>query len=383
MSHDAVASAGASIEVATAGASVEVATVDGSYSVHVGRGILATLPDLLERHAPAHRFAVISDDQVGPLHGARVCDVCRAGGLDVILLTFPAGEASKTRESWARLTDEMLDAGLGRDSCVIGVGGGVTTDLAGFVAATYLRGVPIVQIPTSYLAMIDASVGGKTGVDVEAGKNLVGAFHPPRFVLADTEVLRTLPRRERAQGLVEAFKHGAILDLEYFDALTADLAKLLDATPDVAGAAILNSVELKAGVVGRDQFEGGYRQILNFGHTIGHAIEAASHYRLGHGSAVALGMLAEAEIGERVGVTEAGTRDLLLAAMEPLLPDGTVSISSAEAFRYLDTDKKARGGRVRYVLLERLGVVAPGEGWTHEVPGDVALEALERAVSES
>jgi len=369
--------------VGSEGDRIEVEASLGSYPVYVGHGVLEGLPELLQRHAPAHRYALISDDRVAPLHADRLSRACQAAGLDVTHLTFPAGEASKTRKSWSILTDEMLDAGLGRDSCVIGVGGGVTTDLAGFVAATFLRGVPVVQVPTTYLAMIDASVGGKTGVDLHAGKNLVGAFHSPRVVIVDTEVLSTLPREEREQGLVEAFKHGAILDAAYFEDLRERVSGLLAADPEVAGPAILRSVEIKADVVGRDEFEGGYRQILNFGHTIGHAIEAASGFRLGHGSAIALGMLAEAEIGERIGTTETGTRERLEAAFSELLPEDPVSVECGDAFRFLETDKKKRGGLARYVLLKRVGEVDPGDGWTHDVPSTLAREALKHVVPEA
>ena len=359
------------------GAVVEVRTRDGSYDVIVGGGALAELPRLVSERVGSERFAVISDDNVAPTHGRVVLETGVEAGLDMALFTFPAGEGSKTRKSWSILTDELLAAGFGRDSCVIAVGGGVTTDLAGFVAATFLRGVPVVQVPTSYLAMIDASVGGKTGVDVHAGKNLVGAFHPPRIVVADPEVLVTLPLAERAQGLVEAFKHGAILDAAYFTTLEQNAAHLMAADPDVAGPAVTRSVELKAGVVSEDEFEGGYRQILNFGHTLGHALEAASHYALGHGSAVALGMLMETRMGERLGVTEAGTFARLLGALEGLLgPLEDPALDVEAAMRYLRTDKKVRAGRPRVVLLRRLGEVDPGQGWSHEVPEEALAEEL-------
>jgi 3-dehydroquinate synthase len=359
------------------GTAVTVRTRDGSYEVVVESGILAQLPRLATECVSAERFAVISDDNVAPVHGRAVMEAGIDAGLDMALYTFPAGEASKTRKSWSILTDELLEAGFGRDSCVIAVGGGVTTDLAGFVAATFLRGVPVISVPTSYLAMIDASVGGKTGVDVHAGKNLVGAFHPPRLVVADPEVLGTLSVAERAQGLVEAFKHGAILSADYFASLEEDVADLLAAEPAVAGPAVARSVELKAGVVSEDEFEGGYRQILNFGHTLGHALEAASEYGLGHGSAVALGMLLETRLGERMGITQEGTLERLRTALEALLGplDGS-SIDPETAARYLKTDKKVRGGRPRVVLLRRLGEVDPGEGWSHEVPEEMLLEEL-------
>ena len=362
------------------GSRVDVASTQGSYPVFVGPGVLEGLPNLLQACTDADRFVVITDDNVGPLHGESVAAACRSDGLDVTYLTFPAGEASKTRRSWSILTDEMLEAEFGRDSCVVAIGGGVTTDLGGFVAATYLRGVALVQVPTSYLAMIDASVGGKTGVDVHAGKNLVGAFHAPKAVLADTRVLSTLPREERAQGLVEALKHGAILDEEYFSLLSERLPDLLDGDPDVAGAAVLRSVALKSRVVGQDEFEGGYRQILNFGHTIGHAIEAASNYTVGHGTAVALGMVAEAAIGERIGVTDAGTCDRLERALRPLVPAETRGVQPEEALEFLRTDKKARRGRPRFVLLKGIGEVDRGEMWSQEVSSEVVHDAMNRVL---
>jgi 3-dehydroquinate synthase len=362
---------------------VRVRTREGGYTVVVAVGALDDLPRLLAEHAPAQRFAVISDDHVASLHGHRLLESLWGAGMDASLFTFPAGEASKTRESWSILTDEMLEAGFGRDSCVIAVGGGVTTDLGGFVAATFLRGIPVVQVPTSYLAMIDASIGGKTGVDVSAGKNLVGAFHPPRLVVVDPAVLRTLPHGERAQGLVEAFKHGAILDLPYFESLAVDVPALLDADPEAAVAAVLRSVELKAAVVSQDEREGGYRQVLNFGHTLGHALEAASHYALGHGSAVAAGMVLEAEIGERMGVTEQGTRARLTSVLRKVIPLSTGAIAPSEAMRYLKTDKKVRAGRSRIVLLRRVGETDPGSAWTHEVSKELIAEVLQDGVGRS
>lgn len=362
---------------------VQVRSHDGEYPVFVGSGLLSDLPRLLTEHVGAARFAVISDDNVASIHGHVLMEGVRQAGLDASLFTFPAGEVSKTRKSWSILTDELLEAGFGRDACVVAIGGGVTTDLAGFVAATFLRGVPVVQIPTSYLAMIDASVGGKTGVDVRAGKNLVGAFHPPRLVVADPDVLRTLPREERAQGLVEAFKHGAILDAGYFKKLEHDLAELLDADAAVAGAAVLRSVQLKAGVVSQDEFESGYRQILNFGHTVGHALEAASDFALGHGTAVALGMLLEAEIGERLGITEEGTRECLDSALGRLVGLVAPPVSLASVTAFLRADKKVRAGRSRLVLLHRIGEVDPGQGWSHETPEGLLVEVLRAALEES
>src|SRR5688572_30764442 len=202
-------------------ATVLVPAGDGGldYPVLVGPGLLGSLAPLLGEHVRAHRYGLITDSTVAELHGRRLHVELEAAGVPCALLIFPAGEAQKTRASWSELTDGLLRAGVGRDGAVLALGGGVTGDLAGFVGATYLRGVPVVQLPTSLVAMVDSSVGGKTGVDVAAGKNLVGSFHPPRLVVADIATVSTLPRAERAQGLVEAVKHGAIVDLAYLDRL--------------------------------------------------------------------------------------------------------------------------------------------------------------------
>ncbi|GMV08101.1 MAG: 3-dehydroquinate synthase [Gemmatimonadota bacterium] len=346
-------------------------------------GIRRRLPELLRRHAPAFRYAVISDDNVAPLYGEEVVAGCRVAGLDATLFTFPAGEAHKTRKQWSILTDALLARGMGRDCAVVAVGGGVTGDLAGFVAATLHRGIPVVQVPTSLVAMIDASVGGKTGVDVKSGKNLVGAFHPPRAVVADPETASTLPRRERAQGLAEAVKHGAIADALYLESLEADADALLDGEVGAVQAAVARSVALKARVVGEDEREAGLREILNFGHTYGHALEAASGFDLGHGSAVALGMLLEARLGERIGITESGTEARIRAALDRL---GLARVAlptrdAAAVLGFLGADKKVRAGVPRFVLLRRAGEVARGEGWTHAVDAEVVEQVLSTALA--
>jgi 3-dehydroquinate synthase len=319
---------------------------------------------------------------VTSFYGKAVADACASAGLQTNLFTFPHGEASKSRERWSTLSDQLLDAGIRRDGVVVAVGGGVTGDLAGFVAATFLRGIPVVQVPTSTVAMIDASVGGKTGVDVEAGKNLVGAFHSPRVVVADPAVIRTLPPEERAQGLAEAVKHGAILDAAYFDDLCEAAEKLMAGDTDATLAAVLRSVELKARVVTEDEREKGVRQILNFGHTLGHAIEAASGYAVSHGTAVAAGMVLEARLGEHMGVTEAGTSLRLTEALACFglgaVPGG--HFGAAEILQYLGVDKKARQGRPRFILLRSIGAVHDVGGWSSEVPSDM-IEHLVREVA--
>ncbi|HEX6924524.1 MAG TPA: 3-dehydroquinate synthase [Longimicrobiaceae bacterium] len=344
------------------------------YDIIIGEGVLSLLPELLRAHCPAHRYAVISDDRVAGLYGDKVRQSLAAAGITADLFTFPAGEVHKTRASWERLSDALFDAGLGRDAAVLALGGGVTGDLAGFVAATYMRGLPLVQIPTTLLAMIDSSVGGKTGVDTPAGKNLIGAFLQPRFVLADTAVLKTLPARELLAGLVEAVKHGAIADTEYFAWMEAQLPAVLALRPDAVAHLVSRSVKIKADVVTRDEREGGLRKTLNFGHTIGHAVEALSGFSLLHGEAIAIGLVAEARLGEALGITVAGTAEALrtlLARMEmPVsLPQGMDPAAVVAATR---TDKKARSGRVEYSLIERIGAAYPAGGrWS------VAVEDVE------
>ena len=300
-------------------------------------------------------------------------------GLNAELLTFPPGEAHKNRDRWAILSDELLKAGFGRDSAVVAIGGGVTGDLAGFVAATFMRGIPVVHVPTTLVAMVDSSVGGKTGVDTPAGKNLIGAFHPPAMVVIDPLFARTLPRGRRAEGLVEALKHGAILDERYYLDVGWAADALLDGDPEATFEVVLGSVRVKAGVVSQDEREEGYRKILNFGHTVGHALEAASGFEVSHGAAVGWGMVLEAALGERLGITEEGTADALRESMRSLgfgdaPPPGA---TAGEIISHLPTDKKGRVGKPRYVLLKEIGSVAPGTDWSHEVPGAVAREVIE------
>ncbi|MEX1256250.1 MAG: 3-dehydroquinate synthase [Gemmatimonadota bacterium] len=358
---------------------------EAGYPVVVGPGVLEDLPLLLRRHAHVHRYALIADARVHSIHGDRVVSLLTADGVALSVHTFPAGEERKTRAEWERLTDELVAAGVGRDGCVIALGGGVAGDLAGFVAATYMRGIPVVQIPTSLVAMADASVGGKTGVDLPSGKNLVGAFHPPRFVLADTNLTSTLPRAERSQGLAEALKHGAILDAEYFRSIVEEADALLGGAPLATAAVVTRSVELKASVVSRDEKEVGLRQILNFGHTLGHALETASQYRLPHGNAVAIGMVLEARLGERMGVTRAGVADEIAAAVGRigLSGDPAEAVDTERLLALVSRDKKVREGVARYVLLRDLGTVDPGIGWSHAAAPELVREVLLEAAPEA
>lgn len=350
-----------------------------TYDVTVGVGLLDRIGEIVRAAAPARRYAIVTDSNVGGIYAARVA---RAIGTDrATTFTIPAGESHKTRDSWTRVTDDLLGERFGRDSAVIALGGGVIGDLAGFVAATFMRGIPFVQVPTTLLAMVDASVGGKTGVDTPAGKNLVGAFHQPAAVVGDIATLLTLPIAQLKAGMAEAVKHGVIADADYFDAVAAASSDIqgLDVMSETMLDLVSRSVEIKADVVRRDERESGVRKTLNFGHTIGHAVEQLSGYSLLHGESIALGMVAESRIAEKLGLAEQGTASRVESVVRALghptrLPssmDGDAVIAATHG------DKKARAGRVEYALPTRIGAMAGGDaGWSIAVPDGVARAAI-------
>lgn len=352
---------------------------DASYDIVIGRCLLAELPTLLAKACLAARYAVITDSHVGTLYGGRVVAALQDATLPAELLEFPAGEWNKTLETWASLSDRMLAARFGRDAAVIALGGGVVGDVAGFVAATYLRGIPYVQVPTSLLAMIDSSIGGKTGVDVPAGKNLLGAFHQPRLVVADLDVLDTLAPVQLAAGVAEAVKHGVIADAEYFAFLEANLAAVQAKDAATLERVARRSVEIKAEVVAADEREAGRRAILNFGHTVGHAIEATAKFAVLHGEAVAIGMAYEARLAEALAIAERGTAERIRRLLEryglPLeRPDGATVDDLIAA---MQVDKKAREGTVRFALPQAVGKMHGGGGsWTVAASEDLVRKVV-------
>ena len=353
---------------------------DASYDIRIGRGLLAELPELVGAACPAVRYAVITDSHVGKLYGAHVMARLRDGALPAELFEFPAGEGNKTRETWASLSDRMLARQFGRDCAVIALGGGVVGDVAGFVAATYLRGVPYVQVPTSLLAMIDSAIGGKTGVDVPAGKNLLGAFHQPGLVVADLDVLASLPAAQLAAGMAEAVKHGVIADAAYFGFLEGEHRAVLARDAGVLERVVARSVQIKADVVAADEREAGRRATLNFGHTVGHAIEATSKFAVLHGEAVAIGMAYEARLAEALEIAERGTGERIRGALEryglPLeLPDPAAVQALLTA---MQVDKKARAGTLRFALPRAIGSMHGGvpTGWTVAAPEEMVRQVL-------
>ena len=354
--------------------------IDLAYPIEVEPGSLARLGDFVRGITAAHRYAIITDTHVAALYGSAAAEALGIDSGDVLVI--PAGESSKTRGTWGWVTDELITRGFGRDSALVALGGGVVVDLAGFVAATYMRGIPIVHVPTTLLAMIDASIGGKTGVDTQFGKNLVGSFHQPSGVLVDPQVLATLPLSELRTGFAEALKHGAIADRLYFDSVVRAIPRVLydeQRSGDSLAGLIVGSIEIKAGIVGRDELEGGLRKILNFGHTVAHAVETLSGYSMAHGDAVAIGMTLESRIAERVGVAVSGTageiRGALLSAGLPVeLPEGMEAERMLEVMR---SDKKARGGSVQYALPRAIGEMAGSDsGWTIAVEDAIVREVL-------
>jgi len=348
----------------------------GRYPVYVEPGGLGRLEALVGEHLPAGRVAMIADaDVLALLQAGRL----GRGPWSGAAFAFPPGEPSKTREQWTRLTDALLERGYGRDSGIVALGGGVAGDLAGFVAATYMRGVPCLQVPTSLLAMLDASVGGKTGVDTPQGKNLVGAFHPPAAVLADPRALATLPEREYRGGMAEAVKHGLIADTDYFAWMERETEALRRRDESTLTRLVRRSVEIKAGVVSGDERETGRRAILNAGHTVAHALERATGYALPHGEAVALGLVAECVLAEALGVAPAGLGERVAALLTRLgLPVRLAEpIDSARVIQAMGSDKKNRGAGVRFALPRGLGAMHAGEHWTCEAPASAVREALE------
>ena len=358
------------------------------YSILVETDALARLADLVRAHAPAHRYAVVTDGNVAPRYLTRVRDALvaaagngPAGANAVHTVVIPPGEEHKTREQWATITDDLLAHGCARDTTIVALGGGVIGDLAGFVAATYMRGVPVVQIPTTLLAMVDASVGGKTAVDTPAGKNTVGAFHPPAVVVIDPATLASLPTRELRAGLAEVIKHGVIADGAEIDAARA-LAPALEAgqaPPAALESLIERSVRIKANVVAADEHEHGLRKVLNFGHTVGHGVEAASSYTLLHGEAIAIGIVAEARVAEQVGVASAGTAEAIEDAVTAVgLPSRIPGeLAPERVIALMQSDKKRRRGLLEYALPERLGVMAgASSAWGIAVDDATVLQIL-------
>lgn len=355
---------------------VKVPLGNRSYDIKISPSLIGNLGTECVRLKLGHRCVIITDTNVGRLVAKPTFNALVKAGFSPVLIVVPAGETAKSLKSVQTCYDQLAEHRLERKSFIIALGGGVVGDLAGFVAATYLRGIPFVQVPTTLLAQVDSSVGGKVGVNLKAGKNLVGAFYQPRLVLCDLETLRSLPEREFRAGLAEVIKYGIIYDAQLFARLERDLPKLLQRNPAALAAIVARCCEIKAEVVGQDETEVGLRAILNFGHTIGHGLEAISHYgRFLHGEAIAIGQVAAARLSAATTGFPPGDvgriHDLFVRAGLPthvkLNPAG-----HRRLFAAMQLDKKVTAGELRFVLIERIGKVV----WGQKVPATLIEQAL-------
>jgi len=349
-----------------------------SYTISIGGDLLPRLGHECKRLYFGPRCAVIADRNVAAHYGREAVQSLEASGFDPVLVTVPAGETAKSLKVVATCYDQLAAHRLERKSFVVALGGGVVGDLAGFVAATYLRGIDFVQIPTTLLAQVDSSVGGKVGVNIKAGKNLVGAFWQPRFVLCDLSTLETLPVREYRAGLAEIIKYGIIHDVELFRRLEQVMPKLLQRDPDTLSSVVARCCQIKAGVVGQDETESGLRAILNFGHTLGHAIEATCGYgKFLHGEAIAIGQVFAARLSaELLGFPQRDVERVATVFEKAGLPTH-IKLNPGQReklFEAMRHDKKVSEGVVKFVLVNKIGQVSFGQA--------VPLDLVEKVLTE-
>jgi 3-dehydroquinate synthase len=349
---------------------------DRSYPISIGQSLLSD-PTLVTRHIGGKRVAVVTNTTVGPIYMNRLVGLLEAAGKNVTSIVLPDGEEEKNWASLMRVFDVLLEQKCDRKTTLIALGGGVIGDLTGFAAATYMRGVPFIQMPTTLLSQVDSSVGGKTGINHPLGKNMIGAFYQPQAVIADTSTLDTLPDRELSAGLAEVIKHGAIIDPAFFDWIEANIGKLVAREPSALAYAIQRSCEIKADVVRQDEREGGLRAILNFGHTFGHAIEAGMGYgEWLHGEAVGCGMVMAADLSHRLGFIDAGTKARITALVKAAgLPVVAPDLGVERWLELMQVDKKNEGGQIKFILIKPLGtsVIIP-------VPEDALVATLQACI---
>lgn len=335
-----------------------------SYPIHIGGNLLPGLGAQCAKLGLGRRCAVISDSNVAPRYARVALASLKRAGFEPVLISVPAGENSKRLQVVQACCNQLARHRLERKSFIVALGGGVVGDLAGFVAATYLRGIAFVQVPTTLLSQVDSSVGGKVGVNLPAGKNLVGAFYQPRLVLCDLTTLASLPPREFRSGLAEVIKYGVIYDATLFRRLERDLELLLDKNFDVLAEVVSRCCEIKAEVVAQDETDNGLRAILNFGHTIGHAIEAVSGYgKYLHGEAISIGQVAAARMSIAMSGLPAGEAERIEALLRRAGLPVTIRLTASQRLRLLGAmrlDKKVSGGEIKFVLARRIGKVEPG-----------------------
>lgn len=353
---------------------VRVALGEESYDILIGYGLEKELQSFVQESGFSKQAMLVTDSNVGPLYGEKVRAILEAGGLHVSVVTIPAGESSKSLAVAEKLYTRAIELGLDRKSPIFALGGGVVGDLAGFIAATYMRGVPFVQLPTSLLAQVDSSVGGKVAVNHALGKNLIGAFYQPKGVFMDLSMMESLPKREIATGLGEIIKYGIIYDADFFAYLEQHADAVLALEREAAVHMIARSCEIKAAVVSEDEKESGLRRILNFGHTMAHAIEKETGYiRYNHGEAVAIGMIGAADISARLGMVSADDVARVEALVERMqLPTQAEGCTVDAMYRDIFHDKKTINGKVNWVLMQGIGKVT----CRNDVPEDIVRKAM-------
>jgi 3-dehydroquinate synthase len=353
---------------------LSVALGERSYPIHIGTDLLGRA-DLIVPVLARNSVAVVSNTTVAPLFMERLAGALTRAGAEVVRIVVPDGEEHKDWRTLNAIFDALLEKRCGRDTTLVALGGGVIGDLAGFAAAIYQRGVQYVQAPTTLLSQVDSSVGGKTAINHPLGKNMIGAFHQPRLVLADMGTLKTLPERELRSGLAEVIKHGLVRDAAFFAWLEANIERLLSRDPVALEQAVMRSVAIKAEIVARDEREGGLRRVLNFGHTFGHAIETGLGYGAWlHGEAVAAGMAMAADLSRQLGyLSEADTGRIRSLLQRAGLPTAAKGIAPSRMQQLMSVDKKVKAGRIHFVLLESLGAAT--------LRSDVPSAAIDRTLA--
>jgi 3-dehydroquinate synthase len=329
-----------------------------SYEIHIGENIMDRVALIITKNNWASRYIIITDSSVSKLHGERVLTILREMDLRVDMIDFPAGEASKNSKISLQIVDRMIDLGADRTSGLIALGGGVVGDIAGFVASIYMRGIPYIQVPTTLLAQVDSSIGGKTGIDLPQGKNILGTFYQPKAVFIDVAFLETLPPREFRTGLAEIVKHGIIDDPELFNSLEAGTEALASRDWGLIKEIIAQSCRIKCRIVEIDETENGIRRILNFGHTIGHAIEAECAYSISHGEAISMGMVASTLISEKLRYLRSKDRERIISLIRTIgLPDRIPKALNLDGvLSRIKRDKKKEGNISHFVLLKKIGI---------------------------
>jgi 3-dehydroquinate synthase len=346
-----------------------------SYEIYIGKEIVDRMGLLLTKHNWGGRYMIVTDSIVVALHGERVEGILKGMGLKIDMINFPAGEASKNIQTSLRICNQLMERGIDRTSALIALGGGVVGDITGFVASIYMRGIPYIQVPTTLLAQVDSSIGGKTGIDLATGKNILGTFYQPKGVFIDLAFLKTLKPQELKNGLAEVVKYGIIDDPELFDTLEAQADAIKDHDVDLLTEIVTRSCTIKKGIIEIDETEKGIRRILNFGHTIGHAIETESDYTIPHGDAVAMGMAAEAILSERMHYLAPKDRERIIALIRTIgLPERIPQdLSPNRIVTCMKGDKKKAGDALNIVLLKKIGLPFVTSG----VPEQVIRETIE------